>query len=73
VHGTKQVALGINQTQEYRAFELNRKIVLDLPERAFYYSNERRAPVKLIYAIAFAVSFVAAPVGAAFLNCFTAA
>jgi hypothetical protein len=33
-----------------------------LPERAFHYSNERRAPVKLIYAIAFAVSFVAAPV-----------
>jgi hypothetical protein len=33
-----------------------------LPERAFLYSNERRAPVKLIYAIAFAVSFVAAPV-----------
>jgi hypothetical protein len=35
-----------------------------LPERAFLYSNERRAPVKLIYAIAFAVFFVAAPVAA---------
>jgi hypothetical protein len=33
-----------------------------LRERAFLYSKERRAPVKLICAIAFAVSFVAAPV-----------
>jgi hypothetical protein len=33
-----------------------------LPERAFHHSNERRAPVKLVRVIAFAVFFVAAPV-----------
>jgi hypothetical protein len=33
-----------------------------LPERVFLYSNERRAPVKLVRVIAFAMFFVAAPV-----------